>query len=115
MVELHLTKVELNLVQQCRIAITLKRGMIGNCQFSYMLILTGDHVVETKNALSLEKGTANFDEKLVIPATLYKEKKGLYIKKEVLNNHRKGNNFLGNHLDKCHYTKSYTFGWCHQN
>jgi len=68
MVELYLTRVELNLVQQCRIAIILKRG---------------DHVVETKNALSLEKGAAKFDEKLVIPATLYKDKKkGTYIKKE---------------------------------
>ena len=40
--------------------------------------------METKNALALEKGQAKFDEKLVIPATLYHEKKkGIYMKKEV--------------------------------
>jgi len=82
MVELHLTKVELNLIQQCRISLTLKRGIEKNKRVSYLSI--GDHIVETKNALALEKGQAKFDEKLVIPATLYHEKKkGIYMKKEV--------------------------------
>jgi len=98
MVELYLTRVELNLVQQCRIAIILKRGKIN---FFSNLNYLGDHVVETKNALSLEKGAAKFDEKLVIPATLYKDKKkGTYIKKEVIlqfiqsfTNNNLGNNF----------------------
>jgi len=51
---------------------------------SFLIYPTGDHVVETKNALALEKGQAKFDEKLVIPATLYHEKKKkVYMKKEV--------------------------------
>ena len=51
---------------------------------SFLIYPIGDHVVETKNALALEKGQAKFDEKLLIPATLYHEKKkGIYMKKEV--------------------------------
>ena len=40
--------------------------------------------METKKPVPLEKGIAKFDEKLVIPATLYHDKKKeSYIKKEV--------------------------------
>ncbi len=103
-VEIHLTRVELSLVQQCRIALTLKRGKFGlYCQLNYFF--SGDHTAETKNAIALEKGVAKFDETLTIPATLYQEKKkGNYMKKEVsfLITH---SNLLGNNFHKCSHSQ----------
>jgi len=67
-IEIHLTKVEISLIQQCRISVILKRGK---------------HERETLNSVPLEKGEAFFDERLNIPATLfYVKKKDRYLPKE---------------------------------
>jgi len=59
-IEIHLTKVEISLLQQCRVSVTFKRG---------------EHVKETKTQAPLINGEAIFDDRLNIPATLYYDKK----------------------------------------
>lgn len=83
MVEFSCFKIELNLIQPCKIGLILKRGNF--IVFWHSLIkLSGDHVEEIKKPVTLEKGVAEFSDKLGIPITLYfDKKKNIYITKEV--------------------------------
>jgi len=83
-VEIHMTKVELKLAQQCRISVIFKRGTF----FSYFILfhnLLGQHRKETVNAPVLDQGVAFFDEKITIPTVFYyDEVKRMFLEKEVI-------------------------------
>jgi len=67
-VEIHMTKVELKLAQQCRISVIFKRGQYRK---------------ETVNAPVLDNGIAYFDEKITIPTIFYyDEVKRMFLEKE---------------------------------
>ena len=85
MVEVNITKVELKLPQQCRIAVIFKRGMKLHFTISNFLFNVGKYKKETVSAPPLEKGIALFDEKLSAPSTFYFDKsKNAFLSKEVI-------------------------------
>lgn len=84
-VEVHMTRVELKLAQQCRVSVIFKRGILPTIFFKYISSI-GEHRKETVNAPVLDKGVAIFDEKLAVPAIFYfDENKNAFISKEVPN------------------------------
>lgn len=81
MIEIHMTKVELKLAQQCRISVIFKRGKFSSKSF---FTITGEHKKETVNAPVLDKGVAYFDERLAVPSIFYfDEARNAFLSKEV--------------------------------